>query len=93
MVAFNRQPLDLGSVTVSPAVFAAIGRANVRALLIRHAAGDWGEADAEVAGENLRAIVTGRGLVSGVFRVAAGAVLIVTDLERRETSVLFAEEI
>lgn len=58
MVDFNRQPLDLGHVTASPAAVTALGDA-LRDLLARHAAGDWGNADAEVAAENFQALVTG----------------------------------
>lgn len=92
MVAFNSQPINLGAVTVSVAVAAKLGIDDVRNLLARHAAGDCGEVDAEIRGDNFRATAAGRGPVSSIYRVPAGTVFVVTELERAETSVLFAEE-
>ena len=97
MVDFaQRLPIDLGRVTASPAVIAALAKANLTAmaLLARHAAGDWGEADDETRNENYRAAFFGSGLVSSVFPLATDdTVLIVTELDRQETSLILAEEI
>jgi hypothetical protein len=93
LVDFNRQPLDLGHVTASPAALTVLGLDSLRALLIRHAAGDWGDADEEIAAENLQALVTGRGVVTSYYTHHRHRIVIVTEVQNRQTSLLLAEEI
>ncbi len=95
MVDFSRLPMYLGPVTASPAAMDALAAANQTALglLIRHAAGDWGEADDEERAANWLAITSGQELVCGVYRLTGGVkVFIVTEMAPRQTSILLAEE-
>lgn len=94
MVDFNREPLEIGNVTISEKALAAIGPTGLSQLFVRHTTGDWGTVDAEIAADNFRALVLGQGIVSSTYQLSGGrTAIIVTEIDPRQTSVLLAEEI
>ena len=71
MVPPHLLPVPLGQMVATPAVLAAVSQPDIVAALRRHAAGDWGEVDADDRAANDDALSTGGRLLS-VFRSANG---------------------
>ena len=92
MVPPNLPPVPLGQTVATPAALAAVSRPDILAALRRHAAGDWGEVDAEDRAANDDALTTGGRLLS-VFRSASGTPFwVVTEADRSVTTVLLPED-
>jgi hypothetical protein len=84
----------LGQIVATPRALAALQRADQTAqeFLARHAAGDWGELDAHDRRENDLSVRKGFRLFSA-YRTAAGERLwIITEADRRVTTLLLPEE-
>jgi hypothetical protein len=94
MVDFTRLPLDLGAMTATPAAMAALARSEqtLLTLLARHVVGDWGDVDDQERADNWAAIAGDTGSVASVYAVGGATLLVVTNMDPRETSVLLAEE-
>jgi hypothetical protein len=95
VVDFTKLPLYLGAVSVSPAAAAAVTAANdeVLSLLVRHAAGDWGDVDDQERTDNWAALTGNSGSVASVFRVGSVSVAVVTNMSPRETSIVLLSEV
>ncbi len=89
---------NLGRVVATAAVAAAVPHHQITALLDRHAAGDWGDLDADDKAANENASRSGNGrLFSSYLTPEHGTIWIITDDIRGEgegpiTTVLFPDE-
>jgi hypothetical protein len=83
--------VDLGLWIATPRVLEELGELRAAELLYRHQVGDWGEADGECMRRNADALQDGGRIVS-VYGTPAGRVLVVTDADRSETTMLFEDE-
>ncbi len=89
---------NLGRVVATAAVAAAVPHHQITALLDRHAAGDWGDLDADDMAANDHAARTGNGrLFSSYATSEDGTIWIITDDIRGEgegplTTVMFPDE-
>ena len=81
----------LGRVGATPGVLDAVSMEELRSLLRRHAAGDWGDCTPEDAAENDRALVNGARLLS-VYETAGGTVWLITEADRSATTALLPSE-
>lgn len=89
---------NLGRVVATAAVAAAVPQTTLIALLDRHAAGDWGELDADDTAANDAAARSGDGRLFASYATAEhGTIWILTNDIRGEgdgpiTTVLFPDE-
>lgn len=82
----------LGQLVATRGALAALGHEEMLKALTRHAAGDWGELDAEDWEANERALREGARLFS-VYRSAAGQrFYVITEWDRSCTTVLLPED-
>lgn len=81
--------VPLGGLYATPGAL-ALG-IDLGALLGRHAAGDWGDVDADDRATNRRALLTGARLLSA-YQTPAGRVWIITEADRSATTVLLPSE-
>ena len=84
----------LGRVLATPGALHALQTANAEPLhyLARHAAGDWGDLDAEDRAANERALCTGERILSA-YQLADGQRLwVITEADRSATTILFPDE-
>lgn len=87
-------PLKLGRVVATPGALAALGEVNSTAmpLLVRHAAGDWGDVDKEDGQLNNQALKYG-GRILSAYELRDGLrVWIITEADRSVTTVLLPDE-
>ena len=84
----------LGRVLATPGALHALQTANAEPLhyLARHAAGDWGDLDAEDRAANERALCTGERILSA-YQLADGQRLwVITEADRSATTILLPGE-
>jgi hypothetical protein len=82
----------VGTLYVSRKAHKALAAREVSEALVRHAQGDWGEADKRQRRSNHRALGARKPIVSS-FRSAAGApFLVATAADRTTTTVLLPED-
>ena len=80
--------VPLGRTVATPAALAALSQADIVAALRRHAAGDWGEVDADDRAANDDALKFGGRLLSA-YRSEAGVTFwVITEADRSVTTVL-----
>jgi hypothetical protein len=85
---------ELGRIVATPGALAAMEEAGITpaSLLARHAAGDWGELDAEDVRENEFSLANGFRLLSA-YRLSNGVkVWVVTEADRSATTILLPDE-
>jgi hypothetical protein len=89
----NATRFPLGATQATPAALDHLVAAGVtaRELLVRHAAGDWGEVPAEDAAENELSVRVGFRIISN-YVIAGEKVWIITEADRSLTTVLLAQE-
>ena len=83
--------LPLGRVVATPGALALASFRQIRALLARHAAGDWGAVPPEDAAANDRARRTGARVLSA-YAVPGGRLWILTEADRSATTVLLPSD-
>lgn len=82
----------LGRTVITRNARSVLADEDVCAALVRHAAGDWGELDAEDRAANEAALRDGSRLLS-VFRSATGQrFYVITEWDRSVTTVLLPED-
>ena len=82
----------LGRTVITRNALSALPHEDVCAALSRHAAGDWGDLDAEDRVANERALLDGSRLVS-VYRSTSGQrFYVITEWDRSITTVLLPED-
>ena len=81
----------LGRVGATPGVLDAVSMEELRSLLRRHAAGDWGDCTPEDAAQNDRALANGARLLS-VYETPGGKVWLITEADRSATTALLPSE-
>jgi hypothetical protein len=84
----------MGKLGCTPAALAKLEEAGQKPMefLARHAAGDWGEVDAEDRRANDAAIAEGTRLLSA-YRLDTGVkIWIITEADRSATTILLPEE-
>ncbi len=82
----------LGRTVITQNALATLVHEDILAALGRHAAGDWGELDAEDVQANERALIEGTRLVS-VYRSGADQrFYVITEWDRSCTTVLLPED-
>ena len=83
----------LGQIVATPAVLEHLERHGVNAseYLNRHVRGDWGDVPSEDANENEFAVTRRLRLLSS-YIIAGERVWIITEADRRSTSLLFPSE-
>jgi hypothetical protein len=86
--------VPLGRLLATPGALAAAERTgvNLAALLARHARCDWGEVDEEDWAANDRALVDGTRLLSAYRLPTGDRVWVITESDRRTTTVILPEE-
>ncbi len=90
----DRPMFTLGKLVATPGALAKLAEAGElpREFLVRHAAGDWGQVDAEDWRANDVAIAEGTRLLSA-YRLASGVkIWIITEADRSSTCILLPEE-
>lgn len=94
----NDVKFQLGRLLATPGALEAIAASGLTAadLLRRHAAGDWGDVDAEDAAANQAALLDGSRLLS-VYHAGAQKLYVMTEAtddegRRAATTILLAEE-
>ena len=92
MTASPRFPL--GQLLSTPGAIAALQAAGLTplSLLVRHAAGDWGDLDAEDKQLNELALQDGGRIFSSYCFAGSTKVWIITEADRSATTVLLPEE-
>ena len=89
---FQGKKFPLGRMVITANARAVLAHEVVLAALARHAAGDWGDLDAEDQTANERALLDGSRLLS-VYRSAAGQrFYVITEWDRSITTVLLPED-
>lgn len=94
----DRDPLvrpslfPLGQLLMTPGVQASIPPTEMMRALRRHAAGDWGELDAEDRKANDDALKHGARLLSAFHTDAGVKFWIITEADRAATTVLLPDE-
>lgn len=92
MVPPHLLPVPLGQIVATPAALDALHRPDIVAALRRHAAGDWGDVDADDRAANDDALRAGERLLS-VYRVANGTTFwVITEADRSVTTVLLPDD-
>ena len=81
----------LGRVGATPGVLDAVSMGELRTLLRRHAAGDWGDCTRGDAAENDKALLNGSRLLS-VYETPGGTVWLITEADRSATTALLPSE-
>ena len=88
----NPVPIPLGQTVATPAALEAVSQSEMLAALRRHAAGDWGEVDADDWAANDAAVTDGTRLLSS-YRTATGTKFwVITEADRSVTTVLLPED-
>ncbi|WP_413168876.1 hypothetical protein [Burkholderia latens] len=89
----SRPLFQLGQVVATRAVAAHLEQHRIAAAfyLDRHVHGDWGSVPAEDARANLSAVAHGARILSS-YDVAGKRVWIITEADRRMTTLLFSSE-
>jgi len=82
----------LGRVTATPAVLDQVPADEILLALTRHARGDWGELDSEDLKANEDSLREGGRLVSSYVSTAGVKFLIITEWNRKLTTVLLPED-
>ena len=82
----------LGRLVATPGALDSATPAELLALVRRHAAGDWGELDAEDRRANEQALRTGERLLSACTLGMGRRVWVITEADRSATTVLLPEE-
>ncbi|MGI4791096.1 MAG: hypothetical protein ACRYFS_19895 [Janthinobacterium lividum] len=92
MTASPRFPL--GQLLSTPGAIAALQAVGMTplSLLVRHAAGDWGDLDAEDKQLNERALQDGSRIFSAYCLAAGLKVWVITEANRAATTVLLPDE-
>ena len=84
---------SLGRLVATPRALDSATPAELLALVRRHAAGDWGELDAEDRRANETALRIGERLLSAYSVPSSGArVWLITEADRSATTVLLPED-
>ena len=93
-VRAQRVSFPLGNMYATPGALRALTRAGETPLeyLARHAAGDWGEVDAEDWQENELSLEHGFRLLSAYTTWVGDKLWIITEADRSATTVLLPEE-
>jgi hypothetical protein len=94
VVILTRILFDLGRLVATPAALGALKESGEDPYLYlgRHVIGDWGELSEEDKRANTLALVTGERILSS-YRTARGVRLwIITEADRRSTSLLLPDE-
>ncbi len=88
------QKFQLGQIVATPAALAALtdAEANPLEYLQRHAAGDWGEINAEDRMANNRALENGERILSAYSLPSGQRIWIITEWDRSATTILLPEE-
>lgn len=92
MVPPHLLPVPLGQVVATPAALAAVAPPDVVAALRRHAAGDWGEVDADDRRANDAALRDGTRLLSAYTSPAGTRFWVITEADRSVTTVLLPDD-
>ena len=87
-----RQTFSLGRMVITAAAAAALPEEEVRLAIRRHAAGDWGDLDAEDGAENERSLSEGLRLLSAYTSAGGTRFWIITEADRSATTMLLPEE-
>ncbi|HEY7427122.1 MAG TPA: hypothetical protein VH682_23005 [Gemmataceae bacterium] len=84
----------LGSLVATPAALKAIADSGQAPLdfLSRHAAGDWGDVDAEDWKLNDEAVTAGERILSAYKTKAGERIWIITEADRSSTCILLPDE-
>ncbi|MBX9623329.1 MAG: hypothetical protein K2X82_05905 [Gemmataceae bacterium] len=88
----NRPPVPLGQTVATPAALGLLSHPDILAALRRHAAGDWGEVDAEDRAANDRALRDGERLLSVYRSVSGDTFWVITEADRSVTTVLLPDD-
>jgi hypothetical protein len=83
---------EIGRLLVTPNALEALDPEDIRRALVRHAAGDWGDLDAEDSSANQFALDEGLRLLS-VYRGRSDTKFyVITEADRSATTVLLPED-
>jgi hypothetical protein len=84
----------LGKIVATPGALAALAESGEPALaiLLRHAAGDWGDLDAEDRRENELSLLHGFRLLSAYTLRSGARIWIITEADRSSTCILLPED-
>ncbi len=83
---------SLGDMAITHGAITSLDQASVKLALARHAAGDWGNLNADDRRANEEALASGGRLVS-IYKTASGVKFyIITEADRSRTTVLLPEE-
>jgi hypothetical protein len=84
--------VPLGQTVATPAALGVLSRTDIVAAIRRHAAGDWGDVDAEDRAANDDSLKAGERLLS-VYRSANGTTFwVITEADRSVTTVLLPDD-
>jgi len=87
-----RSTFPLGAVVATRAVLEAVSVTDIGAALVRHAARDWGDLDAEDIAANDRALEEGTRLLSAYAAGDGTRFWIITEWDRSTTTVLLLSD-
>lgn len=90
----DRPLFTLGRIVATPGALQVLAKANQepREFLSRHMRGDWGELDADDVRENQFSLTHGFRLVSSYTTAIGDKLWIITEADRRFTTLLLPEE-
>ena len=91
--ALSPEPLELGTIVITPAANAALSAEEVLSAVSRHTYGDWGELDAEDWIANKRALVDSERILSAYCSGNGAKFYVITEWHRMFTTVLLSEDI
>lgn len=85
---------QLGQIVATPGALAALAEAEANPLeyLQRHAAGDWGEVDAEDRKANNWSLKNGERILSAYTLPTGQRIWIITEADRSSSTILLPEE-
>ena len=84
--------LPLGQIVATPNALAHITQADITVALARHVVGDWGDLGAEDKQVNDQAVVDGMRILSAYQAANGTKFWIITEADRRTTTVLLPED-
>jgi hypothetical protein len=82
----------LGRILSTPNALAQVQNSDILSALQRHQAGDWGDVDSHDRQANDRALVEGTRLFSVYHSSSGSKFWIITEADRRSTTVLMPED-
>lgn len=83
---------ETGQIGATPAALEALGEEGIKAAILRHIQGDWGDLCEEDAAENVRSLDINARILSKYQTPDGDSFYVITEADRSSTTVLLTHE-